>query len=106
MTPTLNGLPSAWSALARSARAKGTALGAPAGVNPLKAMVSPSLMSEAASAAVSLGNGLDINIKKPARRDGPAVPRVSVSLIETLCELVRRESFLRGDLPVLFVREG
>src|SRR5579871_95154 len=42
--------------MARSAIASGTALGAPAGVNPLKPTVCPFWIREAASAAVKIGN--------------------------------------------------
>jgi hypothetical protein len=57
MTPTLNGFPAVCSSLARSAMANGTAFGDPAGVKPLKPIVSPSEIMAAASAAVSFGNG-------------------------------------------------
>ena len=53
----LNGRPAACSTTARAAIVPGTALGAPAAVKPLTAIVSPSLMNWAASSAVSLLSG-------------------------------------------------
>src|ERR1035441_5067367 len=55
-TPIWNSCPALWAAMARSAIASGIALGAPAGVNPLKPTFCPWWIKEAASAAVSTGN--------------------------------------------------
>ena len=54
-TPIWKSRPAACSAVARSARAMGIALGEPAGVKPLKPTVCPCWIRAAASAAVRSG---------------------------------------------------
>src|ERR1035441_6062577 len=56
-TPIWTSWPALWAAIARSAIAIGTAFGTPAGVNPLKPTFCPLSIKDAASAAVSIGNG-------------------------------------------------